>query len=212
MKKIIIIGAGGHCKVIIDIIKSINKYEIVGIIDNNVKGHILGIPIIGDDNILKEVYEENIRDAFIAIGSLGNLKFRNVIYNKLKNIGFNLPILVHKTAIVSPFAKIQEGTCIMARATINPSAQIGKNCIINTGSVIEHDCFIGNNTHVSSNVSMGGEVKVGANTHIGIGSCIIQGKIIEDNVTIGAGAVVVDNIKKDSIAVGIPAKVIKVKS
>lgn len=211
MKKIVLIGAGGHCKVIIDIIKSTNEYDVIGITDKITKGTLLSIPIIGNDNLLQQIYNEGIQYAFISIGSLNNLNIRNNIYKKLKNIGFNIPVLIHKTAVVSPFSHIQEGTCVMAGAIVNPGANIGKNCIINSGSIIEHDCKIGDNTHISPNVSIAGGVNVGFNTHIGIGSSIIQGKIVGDNVTVGAGAVVIDNIADNSLAVGIPAKVIKTK-
>lgn len=211
MKKIVLIGAGGHCKVIIDIIKSTNEYEIIGITDKRLKGNILNIPIIGDDTVLEQLYNEETQYAFVGIGSLNDMNVRNLIFNRLKNIGFKLPVLIHKTAVVSPFSYIKEGTCVMAGAIINPSADVGRNCIINTGSVIEHDCKIGDNTHISPNASIAGEVNIGSNTHIGVGASIIQEKIIGNNVTIGAGAVVIDNIADNSLAVGVPAKVIKMK-
>lgn len=211
MKKIVIIGAGGHCKVIIDIITSINEYEIIGITDKTAKGNVLNIPIIGDDNVLPQLYNEGIEHAFIGIGALNNINIRNDIYIKLKNIGFNLPVLIHKTAVVSSFACIQEGTCVMAGAIINAGACVGRNCIMNTGSIVEHDCRIKDNSHISTNVSIAGGVTVGFSTHIGIGSSIIQGKTIGNNVIVGAGAVVIDDIKDNSLAVGVPAKVIKFK-
>ncbi|GAA0078695.1 acetyltransferase [Clostridium sp. CTA-5] len=211
MKKIILVGAGGHCKVIIDIIKSTNQYEIVGITDNNSKGSILGIPIIGDDSILQDIYNKDVKYAFTAIGALKNIKIRNNIYMKLKEIGFKLPVLIHKKAMVSQFSSIKEGTCVMAGAIVNSDSSIEENCIINTGAVIEHDCNIGSNCHISPNTSIAGGVYIGFNTHIGIGSSVIEGIKIGNNVTIGAGAVVINDIKDDSLAVGIPAKIIKNK-
>lgn len=211
MKKIILIGAGGHCKVIIDIIKSTNEYEIIGITDNNVKGSIFDIPIIGDDTILESIHNEGVNYAFIAIGALSNINIRNNIYTKLKNIGFKLPVLIHKNAIISQLLSIEEGTCVMAGAIVNAGVNVERNCIINTGSVIEHDCNIGYNTHISSNVSIGGSVNIGCNSHIGIGSSIIQEINIGNNVTIGAGSVIINDINDFSLAVGVPAKVIKIK-
>lgn len=212
MKKIILIGAGGHCKVIADIIKSTNEYEIIGITDNDAKGSVLNIPIIGDDSILNNIYRKGIDYAFIAIGALNNINSRNIIYANLKKIGFKLPVLIHRNAMISQFSSIGEGTCVMAGAMVNPGANIGMNCIINTGSVIEHDCKIGYNTHISPNVSIAGGVNIGFNSHIGIGSCIIQKINIGNNVTIGAGSVVINDIKDLSLAVGVPAKVIKIKT
>jgi UDP-perosamine 4-acetyltransferase len=208
MKNIVLIGGGGQCKVIIDIINSMNKYQIVGIIDKNINENVFNIPIIGNDDLLEKLYNEGIEYAFICIG---NLNIRNIIYNHIKNIGFKLPVLRHKTAIVSEWAYVGKGTCIMPGAIINAGTIIGENCIINTGAVIEHDCKIAFNSHISPNSSIAGGVSVGFNTHIGIGSTIIQGRTIGNNVTIGAGAVVINDIEDKSLAVGVPAKVIKVK-
>lgn len=211
MKKIVLIGAGGHCKVIIDILKNIDEYEIVGITDGRINGKVLNIPIIGDDSMLQKLYKDGVRYAFICVGALGNMEARNVIYNKLKQIGFELPILIHKSAIISPYVFIDEGTCVMPGAIINPDTIIGVNCIINTGSVVEHDCKIGDNTHISPKVAIAGGVNIGHNTHIGIGSSIIQNKNIGNNVTIGAGAVVISDVEDNALALGIPAKTIRIK-
>ncbi|WPC41034.1 acetyltransferase [Clostridium sp. JS66] len=211
MKKIVIIGAGGHCKVIIDIIKSTNEYQIFGITDKVNMKSLLDIPIIGDDDILQDIYSNGVEYAFIGLGALENIDIRNFIYTKLKNIGFKLPILIHKNAVVSPYTEIGEGTCVMAGTVINPGTVVGRNCIINTGSVIEHDCNIGYNSHISPNASIAGGVTIGCNTHIGIGSSIIQTKSIGNNVTIGAGTVVIGDIQDNAVAVGIPAKVIRIK-
>lgn len=212
MNKIVLIGAGGHCKVIIDIIESLAEYEIIGITDKEIKESILNVPVIGDDDVLQQLYNEGVHYAFICVGALNKLACRNKIYNKLKKIGFSIPVLVHKNAIKSPFSRIQEGTCVMPGAIINSGAVIGKNCIINTGSVIEHDCIIGDNTHISPNVAIAGGVKIGRDTHIGIGSSVIENLIVGCNVTVGAGAVVLDNIKNNAVAVGMPAKIIRIKT
>jgi UDP-perosamine 4-acetyltransferase len=210
MKKIVLIGAGGHCKVIIDIIRSSSEYEIIGITDEHTKtDRILNVPIIGDDRKLIEIYESGVKNAFVCVGALNNMNLRNKLYGKLKTIGFKLPILKHKSSIVSEYTTIGYGTCIMPGAIINAGSVIGINSIINTGSVIEHDCEIGNNTHISPNVSIAGSVRIGDNTHIGIGSTVIQGINIGNNVTIGAGAVVIEDIKDNTLAVGVPAKIIK---
>ncbi|HEY8362210.1 MAG TPA: acetyltransferase [Tissierellaceae bacterium] len=212
MKKIVLIGGGGHCKVIIDIIRSTAEYEIIGITDkNNIGQKVLGVPIIGDDEILEELKNKGVDYAFICVGAIDNIQKRWGIYDKLKEIGFKMPILIHRDAIVSRYALIEEGTCVMPGAIVNSCAYIGKNCIINTSSVIEHDCVIEANTHVSPKAVLGGEVKIGENSHIGMGSTIIQGIRIGNNVTIGAGAVVINDIPDNSVAVGVPAKVVRTK-
>lgn len=211
MEKIILVGAGGHCKVIIDIIKSVGKYDIIGVTDTTYRGEklVLDIPIIGDDNILKSLYNDGVKNAFVCIGALQNIRLRDKIYNELKDIGFNIPVLIHKNAIVSSYASIGFGTCVMPGAIINPGVSIEENCIINTGVVIEHDCKIQRNTHISPKACIAGGVKVGHDTHVGMGSCIIQALHIGNNVIIGAGAVVINNVPDNVVAVGVPSKIIK---
>lgn len=213
MEKIVLVGAGGHCKVIIDIIKSVSKYDIVGVTDrayvSSEDKFVLDIPIIGDDSRLEELYNSGVTNAFVCVGALQNIALRHVIYNKLKDIGFNIPVLIHKNSIVSPYASIASGTCVMAGAIINPGALIGENCIVNTGAVIEHDCKVQWNTHISPRACIAGGVDIGYNTHIGMGSSIIQTVHIGNNVIIGAGAVVIENIVDNVVAVGIPSKIIK---
>ena len=211
MEKIVLVGAGGHCKVIIDIIKSASKYDIIGVTDkaySNEKS-VLDIPIIGDDSILEELYISGVKNAFVCVGALQNTSIRDTIYNNLLAIGFNIPVLIHKDSIVSPYANIGFGTCVMPGAIINPGVTIEENCIINTGAVIEHDCNLKRNTHISPRACLAGGVSIGRNTHVGMGSSIIQAVHIGNNVIIGAGAVVIENIVDNVVAVGVPSKIIK---
>ncbi len=212
MEDIILMGAGGHCKVIIDIIKSNNTFNIVGILDPQNKGFsILDIPIIGDDDLLIDLKKKGVSNAFICIGAMGSASFsvRNNLFVKLRSIGFKLPKLIHRNAVVSDFSSIGDGSCVMAGAIVNAGAIIGENCIINTGVIIEHECIIRDNTHISPGVSIAGGVKIGSNTHIGIGSTIIQGINIGDSAVIGAGAAVISDISHNSVAIGVPAKIIR---
>ncbi|TGA97408.1 acetyltransferase [Sporolactobacillus shoreae] len=212
MKKIVLIGAGGHCKVIIDLIRAANEFEIVGITDRRPsKDQLLGVPIIGDDEKLPSIFNSGVHHAFICIGALNNMNLRNVIYRNLKQLGYALPILVHNTSSVSKFARIEEGTCIMPQAIVNAGALIGPNCIVNSAAIVEHDCFLEDNIHISPNAALSGGVHIGRNTHMGIGSSTIQSLTIGRNVTVGAGAAVIHDIPNNAVAVGVPAKVIKFK-
>lgn len=209
MDRIVILGAGGHCKVIIDLLQCLNLYKIEGIVDTFTrKTSNLGIPIITSDYSLEDVYNAQIYNAVIGVG---DLELRMSIYKDLKRIGFNLPVLIHNTARVSRYSEIGEGTCVLTNAIINADAKIGKNCIINTAAILEHDCVIGDNTHISPGAKIAGGVKIGSNTHIGIGAVIIQKKTIGNNVTIGAGAVVINDIPDNAVCVGVPAIIIKSK-
>lgn len=208
VKKIILVGGGGHCKVIIDLLRFIGEYEIVGILDKRTGiKEALGVPVIGDDCLLAEVYKSNVHFAFITVGAINNLLKRKVLFEKVKKIGFQFPVLIHPSAIISQYAKIGEGTCLMAGAIVNADAQIGENAIINTGAIIEHDCIVGNNVLISPGAILAGQVEVKKNTFIGMGCKIKQGITIGENTIIGAGSVVTKNIPANSVAYGVPATI-----
>lgn len=204
-KDIILIGGGGHAKVIIDVIRSTNQYNIIGICDRYT-GELEGIPILGRDEILPKLYDQGIKNAFICVGALGNPQIRWNLYKYLKDIGYSLPVLIHRTAYVASSATIEEGTCIMPGVIINPGVQVGKMAIINTASIIEHDCKVGDNTHISPGACLCGNVRVGANTHVGAKSVINQGMSIGNDVMIGSGSVVINNVDCNDLVVGVPAR------
>ncbi|MBW4827968.1 MAG: acetyltransferase [Clostridiaceae bacterium] len=209
MKSIVLIGGGGHSKVIIDIIRSTNEYKVLGITEKSSNSkEILGIPIIGSDDMLEDIYKKGVEYAFICVGAIGDMGLRNKLYKKAKSIGFKIPTLIHKHAVVSSYSNIGEGTCLMAGTIINPNVKIGKNSIINTGSIIEHDCVIKDNVQISPGTILAGNVKVNNDTFIGMGTKVIQGLTIGSNVTIGAGSVVIKNVESNTKVAGVPARVL----
>ena len=211
-KKIVLIGGGGHCKVVISILKNLDNFEIVGIVDNyKAESFISGIKIIGTDDDLKDIYKSGIHYALITVGSTKDNTKRYRLFKMAREIGYKFPVIISPEAIVDESVKIGEGTIIMPGSIINIDSSIGKNCIINTGSIIEHDCKIGNNCHIAPGVHVSGEVNVGELSFLGIGSTMIQGIKIGKNVTIGAGSVVIKDILDNVIAVGNPAKIVKSK-
>lgn len=210
MEKIVLIGGGGHSKAIIDIIRSTNIYEIIGITDKDEKRKdVLGVPIIGSDDDLDEIYKSGVEHAFICIAAIENIDLRMELYYRAKSIGFKFPRLIHRSAIISPYAEVEEGTCVMAGAIINANAKIGSNSIINTGAIIEHDCVLKDNVQICPGVVLAGGVCIQDSAFIGIGSRVIQGITIGQKVIVGAGAVVINDIPDNSVAVGVPARVIK---
>ena len=202
-KKVVIIGAGGHAKVIADIIEKSGD-EIVGFLDDNKE---IGSTIINEYKVIGDlnnrftmaVTKENL-EFIIAIGD--NKKREEISHSP--NLKFYTAI--HPSAQIGLDVEIQEGTVIMANACINSSAKIGKHCIINTGAIIEHDNIIEDFVHISPNVALGGTVKIGESTHVGIGSIVKNNITICKNCTIGAGAVVVKNIIEEGTYVGVPAR------
>lgn len=202
-KKVVIIGAGGHAKVIADMIEKSGD-EIVGFLDDNKKKGttiIKEYKVLGDFNNRFPLAIANSDYEFII--AIGDNKKREEISHS-PNLKFYTAI--HPSAQIGLDVEIKEGTVIMANACINSSAKIGKHCIINTGAIIEHDNIIEDFVHISPNVALGGTVKIGKNTHVGIGSIIKNNITICENCKIGAGAVVVKDIEKEGTYIGVPAK------
>ena len=211
-KKIVLIGGGGHCKVVTSTLKKLDNFEIVGIVDNyKEESFISRIKIIGTDNDLKDIYQNGTQYALITVGSVKDNTKRRKLFDMAKEIGFKFPTIISSEAIVDESVKIDEGTVIMQGSIINIDSSIGKNCIINTGAIIEHDCKIGNHCHVAPGVHISGEANTGELSFLGIGTTIIQGIKIGKNVTVGAGSVVIKDIPDNVIALGNPAKIIKSK-
>lgn len=211
MREIVIIGAGGHAKVIIDIILQRKKILsdnliIKGILDDsfndNEKKDLFGIPVIGKINKISEL-PTNI----YYIIAIGNNSIRKKISQKYKEIKY-MP-LIHPKAIIGENVKIEMGTIVMAGSIVNSYTKIGKHCIVNTGSIIEHDNIIEDYVHISPGAIICGGISIGEETWIGARATIIQGLRIGNKVTIGAGAVIVKDVENFSIMVGIPAKNIK---
>jgi len=211
-KKIVLIGGGGHCKVVISILKNLDNFEIVGIVDNYKAGNLIsGIKIIGTDDDLKAIYKSGIHNALITVGSVKDNTKRYRLFNMAREIGYKFPVIISPEAIIDKSVKIDKGTVVMPGSIINIDSSIGKNCIINTGSIIEHDCKIENHCHIAPGVHVSGSVEVGELSFIGIGVTIIQEIKIGKNVTIGAGSMVIKDIPDNVIVLGNPAKIVKSK-
>ena len=212
-KKIILIGGGGLCKVVISILKKLDNFEIAGIVDNYKAGSLIsGIKIIGADDDLKDIYKSGIDNALITVGSIKDNTKRYKLFNMVREIGYEFPVIISPEAIIDKSIRIDDGTVVMTGSIINIGSSIGKNCIINTGAIIEHDCKIGDHCHIASGVHISGAVEIDKLSFIGIGATIIQGITIGKNVTIGAGSVVIKDIPDNVTAVGNPAKIIKSKN
>jgi len=210
MKKIVVLGGGGHAKIVITILKKTNKYKITGYTDCEDKGQILGINYLGDDSILIELKSKNKNcTAVIGVGSVKVDEKRKIIKEKLERLGFELPVIISPEAIINEEVEIGRGTVVMDGAIIDSGSKIMEAVIINKSSTIGHDCIIGNYTHVALGATLGGSVEVGENCLIGIGANIIQYVKITKDCLIGAGATVVNDILEPGNYIGIPAKKIK---
>jgi UDP-perosamine 4-acetyltransferase len=212
MIPVIGIGAGGHAKVILEIIRNDPRYRLVGLLDRNHElwgKQIAGIPVLGGDELLGKLFAEGTRHAFIGVGTTGDAAPRRKLYETVTQLGFEFVPAIHSKAVVSPSARMGSGVAIMAGAIINPDVRIGDNVIINTGAVVEHDCSIGDHTHIATGALLAGGVRVGSCSHVGIGASVRQGVNIGNNAVVGAGAVVVKDVPDNIIVAGVPARFLK---
>lgn len=200
-KRLVIIGAGGHGKVIADIALK-NGYVNICFVDDNATGYVMGFPIIGTSIEIERLNDGNT-DFVIGIG---NNATRKLIAEKYD---VNFVTLVHPSAQIGVNVSIGKGTVVMAGAVINVCSTVGEHCIINTGAIVEHDNVIEDYVHISPKSALGGTVRVGALSHIGIGATVKNNTDICGGCVIGAGAVVIRNITEGGIYVGVPAKKIK---
>jgi len=206
MEKIIVIGGGGHAKVVISILKKINSYVIEGYTDIQNLGPILGVPFIGSDDILGEKkYNDGVGNLALGIGQLKSSKLRIDVINKLQPFNYSFPIIISPNSSINEDVLIEEGSVVMDGVVINSGSKIGKYSIINTNSSIDHDCTIGSYTHIAPGVTLSGGVEIGNHSLIGTGSNIIQYIKITDNTVVGAGSTVVNSALKPGIYIGNPA-------
>jgi len=191
LKEILILGAGGHCRSLIDVIELEGKFKIAGIIDNElpVGNKVLDYKVIGNDNDLKKL-RKKYEYAIVGVGQIKTPKIRIKLFNLLKNLGYNLPVIVSPRAYVSKYAQIGEGTVVMHDALVNANAKVGKNCIINTKALIEHDAIVEDNCHISTGAIVNGGVVVGEGSFIGSNAVTKENIKIPEKSFIKAGSIV----------------------
>jgi UDP-perosamine 4-acetyltransferase len=207
MHKVVIVGSGGHAKVIIDVLNSSKAYKLVGCISSDLTlKKIMEIPVLGDDSILPRLFAEGIKYAFVAIGD--NRK-REELSKYVIRLGFEMINAISVYSYISSSAKLGKGIAVMPGAVINVDALIENNVIINTGATIDHDCVIGESSHIAPGCNIAGNVRVGKGTFLGVGCKVIPEITIGEWSTIGAGAVITNDLPEYSLAFGSPAKVIK---
>lgn len=203
MKKLLLVGAGGHGKVVADLAEHLAWDEIAFLDDKWTEGYgDMPWPVIGKVDQI-EALKGTFEHALIAIGNNG---IRLNYHRRLLGLGFEVPVLVHPSATVSPYAKIGAGTVVFANAAINVDVRIGEAAIVNTGATVDHDAVLGDAAHVAPGANIAGNVEIGERTWVGIGASVREGAKIGADVTIGAGAAVVNDIPAGTTALGVPAR------
>ena len=191
MKEIILIGGGGHCKSVIDVIEQEGKFTIGGIVDmpELIGKNVLGYPIIGSDSDLEDL-SKIYTYALITLGQIRSPELRIKLFNLVKKAGFRFPKIISPKAYVSKHTSIGNGTVIMHDALINAGVRIGENCIINSKALIEHDSKISKHCHISTNALINGGVKIEEGCFIGSGVVTNNSITIKKNSFIKAGSII----------------------
>jgi UDP-perosamine 4-acetyltransferase len=208
----ILLGAGGHAKVIVDCVRSTRIAEIVGILDSNPQrwGHdILGVPVLGNDELLPKLKQRGVSHFVVAIAATGNNGLRETLFLGALNAGFGPLNVFHSTAICSPSAHIGEGAQLLPGCILNAGATVGRNVIINTGAIVEHDCVVDEHSHIGPGARLAGHVEIGCRSFIGMGACVRQGVKVGCDSVIGAGAVVVKDVPDGVVVTGVPARFLR---
>ncbi|MBS6457212.1 MAG: acetyltransferase [Firmicutes bacterium] len=211
--KLLLVGGGGHCRSVLDCVLRSGQYSAVGIVERagTPKNDVLGVPVVGTDEDLPQLYAQGWDCAAVTLGSVGAPTHRRRLYELLKKLGFVLPVIADPSAVVSPFAKIAEGTFIAKEAVINAGAAIGACTIINTAAVVEHDCQVGAFCHISPGAALCGGVCVEEDSHVGAASVVIQGIHIGRNAIVGAGTAVIRDVPEQCTVVGVPGRILERK-
>lgn len=206
-QRYLVIGGGGHAKVLVDALAASGE-TVVGIVDSASSpggGRLLGVPVIGDDNVVLGFAPNSVL-LVNALGSVGMPDKRKAIFEKFKQLKYRFARVIHPSAVIGLEVELGEGVQVMAGAVVQPGARIGDNTLINTRSSVDHDCILGAHVHVAPGATLSGGVRLEEGVHIGAGAVLIQAVRVGRNSIVAAGAVVVGNVLSNTKVAGIPAK------
>jgi UDP-perosamine 4-acetyltransferase len=206
---VIIAGAGGHGRVVLDILRVAGAYNVVGFLDANQDLHntqISGVPVLGNLNLLFKLKSKGVTGAIVAIG---DNRVRAGYAQKLAAAGLTLINAIHPSAVISPTAQLGVNLVIAAGAIVCTEARIADSTIINTAAVVDHECEIGRAVHIAPGVRLAGRVWVGEGAFVGIGANVLPCLRIGEYATVGGGTLVLHDVPPSVTVVGVPGKVIK---
>jgi UDP-perosamine 4-acetyltransferase len=210
MNSIVLVGGGGHAKVIVSILRKLGCFTILGYTALEDGGNLMGIPFLGSDTKIAQLANEHGNlNAVLAVGQVGLGNLRSSLWERLRVLPLSFPPIVSPKAIVNEEVAISEGAVVMDGAVVNSGASLGRGVIVNTNSTIEHDVMLGEWVHVAPGATISGGVTVGDFSMIGAGATVIEGRRIESGCLIGAGATVINDLSEAGVYVGCPARRIK---
>jgi len=206
---VIILGAGGHAKVLVDALLA-SSSVIAGVVtpDSALAGtFLLGVPVLGGDDFVDKYGPAEV-NLVNGLGSIGLPVKRQSLFLRFKSMGYKFATVIHPSAILASDVELGEGTQVMAGAVIQAGSCIGSNAIINTRASVDHDCTIGDHVHIAPGVTLSGGVTVCEASHIGTGATVIQGICIGAESLIGAGTLVLKDVQRSTTVVGVPARMV----
>jgi sugar O-acyltransferase (sialic acid O-acetyltransferase NeuD family) len=207
MSEFIVIGGGGHARVVISILRKLKEHSVLGYTDGTDRGSVMGAPYLGPDSSLPSMIS-GLRQplAVLGVGQIGLGRARQELWDKLVACKVHFPSVLSPDAIVNPSVTGGEAATVMDGAVINCGVALGRGVIVNTNSTIEHDTVLGDWVHVAPGATVCGEVTIGPYSMIGAGATVIEGKKIAPCCVVGAGATVVHDLTEPGIYVGSPAR------
>jgi sugar O-acyltransferase (sialic acid O-acetyltransferase NeuD family) len=204
MSALLVVGAGGHGRVLADVAMCTQRWSHIAFADDrgSALGKPLGLEVVGTCAELSRLAAQF--DA-VAVG-IGNAIVRMRLLTQLAASGRQLPVIAHPTAYVSQFARLGAGTVVFPQAAINAGAVLGVGCIVNTAATVDHDCQLADAVHVCPGAHLAGDVHIGLRCWIGVGACVREGVRIGDDACVGAGAAVVAHVPSAVTVMGVPAR------
>ena len=207
----VILGGGGHARVVLDSLQGAPEVRVCGILDPNRQlwgTDMLGVRVLGGDELLEQLARDGASCFTIGLGSVGDSQPRRRLFAFGRQFGLEPLTVVHPRATLSRWATIGAGSHLLPGAIVNAGADVGMNVIVNSGAIVEHDCRVGDHAHIATGARLASTVRVGEGAHVGAGATVRQGIAIGAEAVVGAGAVVVADVPAGQTVVGVPARVL----
>jgi sugar O-acyltransferase (sialic acid O-acetyltransferase NeuD family) len=210
--QLVIVGAGGHGKVVLDIVRAAGAHTPIGFVDADLTltgKTIAGLPVLGPMNVLPRLRQQRVTHAIVAIGdNRTRLRYAGM----LRGHGFELANAIHPSAVVAESAKLGRNIVIAAQSAVCVDCQVGDSVIVNTGAIVDHECQIGAGVHICPGARIAGRVQIGEAAFIGLGTNVIQCLAIGEDAIVGAGAVVLKDVPAGATFVGVPARLVSARA